>query len=100
MKKNMHRAILIKNQTTGGKNGPLQPPKKKVTATADTVIILAYSAIKNNANFILLYSVWKPATNSVSASGKSNGHLFVSAIALIAYIKKPRGCSITNQYLA
>lgn len=87
----MHRAIFIKNQATGGKNGPLQPPKKKVTATADTVMILAYSAMKNNANFILLYSVWNPATNSVSASGKSNGHLFVSAIALIAYMINAKG---------
>ena len=37
---------------------------------AVTVTMLAYSAMKNEANFMLLYSVWKPATNSFSASGK------------------------------
>jgi hypothetical protein len=90
-KKKIHKNILIKNQTTGGRNGPLHPPKKKVTAIAETVKMLAYSAIKNNENFMLLYSVWYPATNSVSASGKSNGHLFTSAMALIAYTINPIG---------
>ena len=36
--------------------------------------MLAYSAMKNAANFMLLYSVWKPATSSFSASGKIERH--------------------------
>ena len=45
--------------------------------------MLAYSAIKKNANRIPLYSVKKPATSSLSASGRSNGTRFVSATAEI-----------------
>ena len=41
--------------------------------------MLAYSPIKNIANFMLEYSVWNPATSSVSASGRSKGARFVSA---------------------
>jgi hypothetical protein len=37
--------------------GTSQPPKNKVTVKAAAVIMLAYSAIKNMENFILLYSV-------------------------------------------
>ena len=39
-----------------------------------TVTMLAYSAMKKEANFMLLYSVWKPATSSFSASGKIERH--------------------------
>ena len=35
--------------------------------------MLMYSARKNSANFSDEYSVWKPATSSLSASGRSNG---------------------------
>ena len=45
----------------------------------ETVTMLAYSAMKNAANFMLLYSVWNPATSSFSASGRSNGTRLVSA---------------------
>ena len=38
--------------------GLVQPPKKSSVATQPTVIMLAYSAIKNMANFMELYSVW------------------------------------------
>jgi hypothetical protein len=41
--------------------------------------MLAYSPKKKNANIIPEYSTLYPATNSASASGKSNGALFVSA---------------------
>ena len=83
IKKNKQADNFNMNHTTGGKNGPCQPPRKKVTAMADTVIMLAYSAMKNVANFMLLYSVWYPATSSDSASGRSNGHRFTSAKALV-----------------
>ena len=41
--------------------------------------MFTYSARKNIAKLIELYSVWYPATSSCSASGKSNGARFVSA---------------------
>src|SRR5207253_11313037 len=59
------------------------PPKKRMVARHDTVIMLAYSPIKNIANLKLAYSVWKPATSSPSASGKSKGKRLVSAIAAV-----------------
>ncbi len=40
--------------------------------------MLMYSARKNNANFSEEYSVWKPPTNSPSASGRSKGARLVS----------------------
>ena len=41
--------------------------------------MLLYSPKKNIANVIEEYSTLQPATNSASASGKSNGARFVSA---------------------
>src|SRR6056300_991558 len=48
--------------------------------------IFAYSPNQNSAYIIPEYSVWYPETNSASASGKSNGGLFVSAKAEIKKI--------------
>jgi hypothetical protein len=48
--------------------------------------MLEYSAIKNNEKLTAEYSVLYPDTNSASASGKSNGALFVSAIIVIRNI--------------
>jgi hypothetical protein len=59
------------------------PPRNSVAISALAVIMFAYSAMKNIENFIALYSEWYPATSSDSASGKSNGSLFVSAKAEI-----------------
>ena len=55
-----------------GNNG-CQPPRNNSVATHVMVTMLAYSDMKKHANFILLYSVWKPATSSFSASGRSKG---------------------------
>src|SRR6202795_5253590 len=63
----------------------------------DTVIMLVYSAIKNIANLKLAYPVWKPATSSDSASGRSNGTRFVSATAAMKKQKNPRICGQTFQ---
>ena len=41
--------------------------------------MFAYSARKNSANRMPLYSVWKPPVSSCSASGRSNGARLVSA---------------------
>src|ERR1700739_3506705 len=72
--------------------GESQPPKNRMVARHETVIMLVYSAIKNIANLKLAYSVWNPATSSDSASGKSNGARFVSAIAATKKQAKPRIC--------
>src|SRR5215510_15093230 len=72
--------------------GECQPPKKRIVHSADTVIMLVYSAMKNMANLKLEYSVWKPATSSDSASGKSNGTRLVSAMAAVRKQKKPTIC--------
>src|SRR6516225_4577677 len=67
-------------------NGRSQPPSQSVTAIEDTAIIAEYSAKKNSDQRKPLYSVWNPAVNSDSASGKSNGARFVSATIAIAKI--------------
>ncbi len=38
-------------------NGPCQPPRNRFVATAETVTMLMYSAMKNMAKRIELYSV-------------------------------------------
>src|SRR5512136_3088514 len=60
-------------------NGPCQPPRNRVTVMAQTVIMLAYSAMKNMAYFMEEYSVQNPETSSVSASGRSKGVRLISA---------------------
>tara|TARA_B100000929_G_scaffold115640_1_gene91772 strand:- start:9 stop:215 length:207 start_codon:yes stop_codon:yes gene_type:complete len=68
MKRNRKNAVFKTNDKTDSiapnapievsvKSGISQPPKKRVTVKAAAVTILAYSAVKNIANFILLYSV-------------------------------------------
>jgi hypothetical protein len=49
--------------------------------------ILAYSAKKNKAKAMPLYSTLKPLTNSDSLSAKSKGALFVSATPVTINIK-------------
>lgn len=55
------------------------PPKNKTEASALINKMFAYSPKKNNANPKDEYSTLYPATNSASASGKSNGARLVSA---------------------
>src|SRR4028118_172649 len=88
-KKKMNTSVFDRNQTIGNQpsdrnatseNGQIgcQPPRKSVVASADTVTMLMYSARKNMANFSEVYSVWKPPTSSLSASGRSHGARLVS----------------------
>jgi len=63
------------------------PPKKKILVNIHINNILPYSAKKKNTNITAACSVIKPLTNSDSASAKSKGALFVSAIAPIKKIK-------------
>jgi len=56
-------------------------PKKKILKNAEIVYIFAYSPKKKKANDTEPCSVINPATYSDSASGRSKGARFVSAIA-------------------
>src|SRR5579884_3846908 len=66
--------------------GRSHPPIHNVTAIDETAIIAEYSARKNRDHRKPLYSVWNPAVNSDSASGRSKGARFVSATIAIAKI--------------
>lgn len=80
----------MRNQTMGGrKENPIQPPKNKVVISAEMSVMPKYSPTKNIPNFIPEYSEWYPATNSLSASGISNGRRCVSAIPAMKNITKP-----------
>jgi len=69
-------------------------PVKKTTDRRLIIKMLAYSAIKINANIPLLYSTLNPDTSSDSPSAKSNGVRFVSAKFVINHIKA-KGLSIS-----
>src|SRR5215813_4615820 len=62
-----------------------QPPRNMMVASADTRIMLAYSARKKSANAIPEYSTWKPATISDSPSATSKGARLVSAMPEMKY---------------
>src|SRR6202011_965671 len=70
-------------------NGRSHPPSQRVTAIEETAIMAEYSARKNKDQRKPLYSVWNPAVNSDSASGRSNGARLVSATMAIAKIPNP-----------
>src|ERR1700749_4568558 len=78
-------------------HGACQPPKNMVEASDETVNMLTYSASMNIANFSEEYSVWKPATSSPSASGKSNGARLVSPTIEIRYITNDGSSKNTYQ---
>ena len=83
----MKNTIFIENQHQAGRGIKLnkgnQPPKNNMTIKLHIIIILQYSARKNNANVKEEYSTLNPLTSSDSASGKSNGNLLVSANMLM-----------------
>ena len=80
---------MIQTLTSAGRcdgtraRGPDGPPRNSVTAIADIVMTFMNSARKKIAKRMPVYSVWKPPTSSCSASTRSNGGWFVSAIAAI-----------------
>src|SRR3954447_26042757 len=82
-----------------GKSGD-QPPRNRMVATEHTVTMLAYSAMKNAAKDMLLYSTWQPATSSFSGSGRSNGMRFVSANAAIMKMMKLKICGAGKAKIA
>src|SRR5512132_173546 len=83
-----------------GAHGPCQPAKKIVTASAESVIRLMYSAVWKRPQRMPPYSVWKPATSSVSASGRSNGGRLVSAITAKKKTSIPASWGMKNQIVA
>src|SRR5271169_6353188 len=67
------------NGTTG--NGGSQPPRNRIVAMAHIVVMATYSPSMNIRYGVEPYSTMKPATNSDSASTRSNGGRLVSASA-------------------
>src|SRR5215475_8600850 len=105
---NSSAITLIPNQNTGMNQvfkkfvldtkprlGPDGPPRNNVVATADIVITFMNSARKKIAKRMPVYSVLKPPTSSCSASTRSKGGWFVSAVAAIR--KMTNGTKVFNQ---
>jgi hypothetical protein len=69
-------------------SGMLYPPRNRIADSVDISTMLQYSPKKKKTKIIPLCSVKKPATNSDSASGRSNGVRFVSARAEMKKIRK------------
>src|SRR5262245_20631474 len=67
------------NGTTG--NGGSQPPRNRMVAIAHMVAMAMYSPRKKSRKGVEEYSTAYPATNSDSASTRSNGGRLVSASA-------------------
>lgn len=61
-------------------------PKKRIVVKIFIIIILAYSARKNNAKGPAAYSTLNPETSSDSPSVRSNGARLVSAKVEINHI--------------
>ena len=72
--------------------GAFQPPKNSVTVSAEMMKTFTYSAKKKKPKRIPEYSVAKPATISESASVRSNGVRFASAVAAMKKIRNASGC--------
>ena len=68
-----------------------------MTSRPETTKTLTYSAKKKKPNRMPEYSVAKPATISESASVRSNGVRFASAVAAMKKIRAPSGCWKTYQ---
>src|SRR4029079_14631464 len=81
----------------GHGNGAFQAPRNSVTVRAEMVNTLTHSAKKKKPKRIPEYSVAKPATISESASVRSNGVRFASAVAAMKKIRKPSGWRKTYQ---
>src|ERR687898_382227 len=108
MKKNRNPHTLAVNHSSGHQpvlapshmligHGACQPPRNNVVASAETVVMLTYSASMNIANFSDEYSVWNPPTSSPSASGKSKGARFVSPTIDVRYTRNDGSSRMTNQ---
>src|SRR6478609_561202 len=61
--------------------GDSQPPRNRIVISAHMVMMATYSPSMNSRYGVEEYSTMKPATSSDSASTRSKGGRFVSAIA-------------------
>src|SRR5665811_1030154 len=77
--------------------GGRQPPKKSVAMTAETTTMFTYSPNMKMPQRMPVYSVMWPATNSCSASAKSNGARLSSAILATKKMTKPTICGMKYQ---
>src|SRR5919112_6842948 len=82
------KLALSTNQTTPGTQvkggngiGDSQPPRKRIVPRAHIPMMATYSPSMNSRNGVEEYSTMNPATSSDSASGRSKGGRFVSAMA-------------------
>ncbi len=73
--------------------GAWKPPRNRTEVTAEMTNISVYSAMKNIAKKNPLYSVWKPATSSLSASGMSKGARLHSARPAVKKMRNAMGMS-------
>src|SRR5262245_13236513 len=69
------------------RNPVCQPPRNNSAASPLTANMLPYSARKNSDHRSPLYSVWNPATSSLSASARSNGARLQLAVAVMKNTK-------------
>ena len=84
--KSAYKELLTLIPTLSNGIGEPQPDQNKATNKKDIDNIFKYSPKKKKAKGKDAYSTLYPATNSASASGKSNGARFVSAKTLIMNI--------------
>src|SRR4028118_2105631 len=82
------KLALMTNQTMPGTQvkgangiGESQPPRNRMVPSAHMVMMATYSPSMNMRNGVEEYSTMYPATSSDSASGRSKGGRFVSAMA-------------------
>src|ERR1039457_1496116 len=82
----MQKTLANSHGIPSGRNGKgdSQPPRNMMEASVATRIMLAYSAMKNNANAMPKYPQGKPIISD-SPSATSNGARFVSATEAIKY---------------
>src|SRR5215471_4740258 len=85
---------------TNPRLGPDGPPRNNVVAIADIVVTFMNSARKKIAKRMPVYSVLNPPTSSCSASTRSNGGWFVSAVAAIKKIAKATNVFSQNHCVA
>src|SRR6516165_2145956 len=84
------------NLSSDDTHGKWKPPKNSVTQRPESTIMLMYSAAWKRPQRMPEYSVWYPATSSVSASGRSNGGRDVSAMPPSRKTTRPTNCGMKN----
>src|SRR3954471_20921910 len=87
----VQRSIIV--VSSSGNSPVCQPPMNNTTAMAEMANILPYSAMKNRLQRRPEYSVWKPATSSLSASARSNGARLQLAVP---QVKKTQNAAKVN----